>query len=78
MEAGYVAASDAAKEGFWLRKFIIELGVMISDAILLYYDNNGAIAFAKEPKSHPKSKHIERQFYIIRNYLEKNISRCKE
>ena len=27
MEANYIAASEAAKEGVWIRKFLIELGV---------------------------------------------------
>ena len=70
-EAEYVAALDAAKEGFWFKKFIVKLEVMRSDAIPLYCDNNGAIALAKELRSHQKSKHIKRQFHIIRDYLEK-------
>ena len=44
---------------------------MTSDAILLYCDNNGAVALAKELRSHQKSKHIEWRYHIIRNYLEK-------
>ena len=60
MKAEYIAASKAAKEAFWYKKFIVELGVMSSDAIPLYCDNNSAIALAKEPRSHQKSKHIER------------------
>ena len=64
-EAEYITASNAAKEGFWFKKFIVELGVMILDAILLYYDNNEAIALAKEPRSHQKSKRIERRYHII-------------
>ena len=59
MEAEYIAASKAAKEAFWYKKFTTELGVMSSDAIPLYCDNNGAIALAKEPRSHQKSKHIK-------------------
>ena len=60
MEAEYIAASKAVKEAFWYKKFVVELGVMSSVAIPLYCDNNGAIALAKEPRSHQKSKHIER------------------
>ena len=43
---------------------------MPSDAISLCYDTNGTIALAKEPRSHQKSKHIERWFHIIRDYLK--------
>ena len=59
MEAEYIAASEAAKKAFWYKKFAIEIGVMPSDAIPLYYNNNGAITFAKESRSHQKFKHIE-------------------
>ena len=44
---------------------------MTSDAIPLYCDNNGAIALAKESRSHQKSKHIERRYHIIHDYLKK-------
>jgi hypothetical protein len=42
------------KEGVWIRKFLIELGVFpnASSPLNLYYDNNGAIAQAKEPRNH--------------------------
>ena len=73
MEAKYISASEAAKEAFWFKKFVAELGVMPSDIIALHYDNNDAIAFAKEPRSHQKFKHIERRFYIIYKYLEKKF-----
>ena len=58
-EANYVAASNAAKESFLFKKFITKFRVMTSNAIPLYCDNNRAIALAKEPRSHEKSKHIE-------------------
>ena len=41
MKIKYIAASEAAKEAFWYKKFIVELRVMPLDAISLYYDNNG-------------------------------------
>ena len=53
-EAEYIAASEAAKEAIWMRKFIAELEVVpsISDPITVYCDNNGAIPQVKEPRSH--------------------------
>ncbi|KAK8670729.1 hypothetical protein V6N13_037347 [Hibiscus sabdariffa] len=72
-EAEYIAASEAAKEAVWIKKFITELGVVpsISDALELYYDNNGAIAQAKEPRSHQRSKHILRRFHLIRESVDR-------
>ena len=60
MKAEYITASEVAKEAFWYKKFTTEIGVMPSDAIPLYYNNNGTIVLAKELRSHQKSKHIER------------------
>jgi hypothetical protein len=53
-EAEYIAASEVAKEGVWMRKFLIELEVFqnVSSPLNLYCDNNGAIAQAKEPRNH--------------------------
>ena len=72
-EAEYIAASEAAKEVVWMKKFITELGVVpgIEDPIPLLCDNNGAIAQAKEPRSHQKSKHILRRFQLIREIIER-------
>ena len=52
MKAKYVTAFEVAKEAFWFKKFVAELGMMPSDAIALCCNNNGAIALAKEPRSH--------------------------
>ena len=72
-EAEYIAASEAAKEVVWMKKFFTELGVVpgIADPIPLLCDNNGAIAQAKEPRSHQKSKHILRRFHLIREIIER-------
>ena len=37
----------------------------------VYCDNNGAIAQAKEPRSHQRSKHILRRFHLIREINER-------
>ena len=79
-EVEYLAASEASKEGIWIRKFIIKLGVVPSalDPVELYCDNMGAVAQAKEPRSHQKSKHIERRFHIIRDFVKSGFVKvCK-
>ena len=79
-EDEYIAASDAAKEAVWLKKFIGELGVVpsIANPIALYCDNNGAIAQAKEPRSHQRSKHILRKFHLIREIIERgDVKICR-
>ena len=52
----YIAAAEVAKEGVWMKKFIINLRVVLGgeEQIPLYCDNNGAIAQVKELISHQK------------------------
>jgi len=70
-EAEYIAASEGAKEAVWVRKFIGELGVVpsVASPITLFCDNTGAIAQAKEPKSHNRSKHVSRKYHILRELV---------
>ena len=70
MEAMYIVDSEVAKEAIQFKRFVTELSIISSDGITLYCDNNEVIALVKELRSHQKSQHIERQFYIIYDYLE--------
>jgi hypothetical protein len=72
-EAEYIAAAEAAKEAVWIRKFLIGLGVvpLASEPISLLCDNNGAIAQAKEPRSHQRSKHVLRRYHLIREIIHR-------
>ena len=50
----------------------------VEGPIELYCDNNGAIAQAKEPRSHPKSKHILRRYHLIREIINRgDIKVCR-
>ena len=73
-ESEYIAASEAAKEAVWIKEFITELGVVpiIVHPILLYCDNNGAIAQAKEPRSHQRSKHVLGRYHLIKEIIGRN------
>ena len=79
-EVEYIAASDVAKEAVWIKNFIFRLGVVpsITNPVDVYCDNNGAIAQAKEPRSHQRSKHILRRFHLIREIIEKrDVKICR-
>ena len=69
----YIAASEVAKEAVWMKKFIIELGVVlgIKQLVPLYCNNTGAVAQAKEPRSHHKSKYILRWFHLIQEIVKR-------
>ncbi|KAK4382203.1 hypothetical protein Sango_2894000 [Sesamum angolense] len=59
-EAGYIAASGATKEAVLMKNYIQELGVVpsIVEPVIIFCDNNGAIAQVKKSRSHHRSKHI--------------------
>ena len=79
-KAEYIAASDAAKEAVWLRKFFGELGVapFLDGPILVFCDSIGAIAQAKEPKSHQRTKHILQCYHLVQEIMERgNINLLK-
>ena len=71
IEVEYIATSSATKEVVWIKKFISELGIVpsIVDPIDLYCDNSGAIAQAKEPRSHQQSKHILSRYHLIQEII---------
>ena len=79
-EAEYIAASEAGKEGVWIRNFLIDLGVVqgAPNPLDVYCDNNGAIAQAKEPRQHQKAKHIRMRYHQIREFVEDgDVMLCK-
>ena len=79
-EAEYMAASEAAHEAIWMKEFITDLGVIpnASGPITLFCDNTGAIALAKEPRFHKKTRHIKHRFNSIReNVQDGDIEICK-
>ena len=43
----------------------------IEGLILLYCDSTGAIAQAKEPKSHHRTKHVLRRYHLVREIVER-------
>ncbi|KAH9785565.1 hypothetical protein KPL71_010000 [Citrus sinensis] len=72
-EAEYVAASEAAKEAVWLRKFLQDLEVVpaVTAPLKLFCDNSGAVAQSKEPRNHKKQKHIQRKYHLIRDIVQR-------
>jgi hypothetical protein len=70
-EVEYIATSEAAKEGVWMRNFVSVLGVVpsASSPTDLYCDNSGATAEANEPRAHKRAKHILRHYHLIREIL---------
>uniref|UniRef100_A0A2N9HS45 Integrase catalytic domain-containing protein n=1 Tax=Fagus sylvatica TaxID=28930 RepID=A0A2N9HS45_FAGSY len=73
MESEYVACSAAVQEAVWLRRFLQRLDIVASamDPVTIYSDSMAALAYAKDPKYHGKTKHIEIKYYYIRDMVAK-------
>ena len=79
-EAEDIAASEATHEAVWMKEFITDLGVIpnASGPMTLFYEDTRAIAVAKEPRFHKKTRHIKRRFNSIREYIQDgDIDICK-
>ncbi|KAL0427635.1 UNVERIFIED_CONTAM: Retrovirus-related Pol polyprotein from transposon TNT 1-94 [Sesamum latifolium] len=76
-EAEYIAASEAAKEAVWMKNYIQELGVVpsIAEPLVIFCDNNGAIAQAKKLRSHHVPKHILRRYHLLREMVSRGDCR---
>ncbi|GJT50671.1 retrotransposon protein, putative, ty1-copia subclass [Tanacetum coccineum] len=71
-EAEYIAASEAAKEAVWIRKFIDELGVVPSNdyPIKINCDNSAAIIMAKELGIQKGASHFKRKYHYVRECIQ--------
>jgi hypothetical protein len=69
-EAEYIAAATACCQGIWLARLLKELTGEELRAPVLLVDNKSAIALAKNPVLHDRSKHIDTKFHFIRDCIE--------
>jgi hypothetical protein len=69
-ETEFMAATEAAKQAIWLRRLLSELTRNQPKAVVMYVDNNSAIALMKNHVFHGKSKHIDIKYYFIRECVE--------
>ena len=61
-------------ELYWLRMLLWDLGISLSSPPTLWCDNASEISLASNPVFHAKIKHIEVDYYFIREkVLNKNI-----
>jgi hypothetical protein len=68
-----IFAFKETKKVVWIKKYIIELGMIISivDLVALHCNNNGVIVQAKKSRSHQWLKNVLRQFHLLENHRKK-------
>ncbi|SCZ92857.1 BZ3500_MvSof-1268-A1-R1_C063g00303 [Microbotryum saponariae] len=68
-DAEYLALSHASKEAGHLQELLMELGIDTRAPVQLYGDNQGAIALAKNPTLHHRSRHIRIREHFVRDQV---------
>ena len=64
-----MAQSQAVKEAVWLRSLLNELGLGSNGPTTIFTDSQGAMALAKNPEHHQRSKHIDIRYHFIREQV---------
>ena len=72
-EAEYVALSSAAQEAVWIQKLLSDLGTPPDKPMTMMEDNQGAIAIAKNPVAHARTKHIDIRHHYVRELVQKRL-----
>ena len=76
-EAEYVALSEAGREASWLRSLYEELGFPQYNPTIIFGDNEGSMAMARNPQFHKKSKHIAHKWHWIREAIDQEVIRLE-
>ncbi|KAE8966953.1 hypothetical protein PR001_g28243 [Phytophthora rubi] len=71
-EAEYMALSDCVKECVWIRRLLKDIGAEQVGATVIYEDNQGAMALAKNVGYQARTKHIDIRYHFIREKVVRN------
>ena len=65
-EAEYVATASAANQAIWLTRILEDMGEKQLKPVEICCDNKSAIAIAKNPIFHNRTKHIAIKYHYLR------------
>lgn len=74
MQAEFIAAYEGVCQGLWIRNFLLYtevLSSLVSDALKIYCDNEAAVFFSKNCKRSNNSKHIDLEYYSVRQRVKR-------
>ena len=76
-EAEYIAATEAAKEMLWMKRFVQELGLM-QDEYVVFCDSQSAMDLSKNTSYHSRTKHIDVRYHWLRDVIGKELMKLKK
>ncbi|KAE9081823.1 hypothetical protein PF010_g21832 [Phytophthora fragariae] len=71
-EDEYMALSDCVKECVWMRRLLKDIGAEQVGATVIYEDNQGAMALAKNVGYQARTKHIDIRYHFIQEKVVSN------
>ena len=72
-EAEFRALAHGICEGIWLNHLLIKLRIETEGPIEVLCDNQSAIAIAKNPMHHDRTKHVEIDRHFINEKIETKV-----
>jgi histone deacetylase 1/2 len=72
-ESEYKAFANATAELIWVQALLAELGVSQRCPLVLWCDNIGATFLFSNPVFHARTKHIEVDFYFVRERVAQKL-----
>ena len=69
-EARYVAVSAVTQEAVWLRRLLADLQALPVEPTVIMEDNQSAIAIARNPILHARTKHIDIRYHYVREAVQ--------
>ncbi|CAM8961257.1 unnamed protein product [Rhodiola kirilowii] len=72
-EAEYRAMAQTSCELAWLTRLLQDLQVTVPQPIPLYCDNHAAMHIARNPVFHERTKHVELDCHVVRQYLTSGL-----
>ena len=71
MESELISVSILSREVVWLRRLLCELGYKQSEPTLIFEDNSACIRASKNPEFHRRTKHIDIDHFMVRDFVQK-------
>lgn len=76
-EAEFIALSDACRAASWIRRLLIDMKQIISNASTIYEDNQSCLKLIEEEERlSDRSKHIDTRFHFVKDYVEHQLVVC--
>lgn len=71
VESEYTAFTRATQQALWLTKFMDELNMNQEQPVVVYADNNSAIANTQNNKNHCRTKHIRVKYHFVKECVDR-------